>query len=136
MHVLMVDTYEFSYLPTATAPQAGLQDQGEHDDTFAGGLVAFLAIESRDDERSVRRAARGIVDVAKRLQVTRIVLMPNVHLAKNIARDDNALKKVKELAAELSTQTEIPVIREAFGYTGELRLHSKGHPLAVLGRRY
>ncbi|AGB05119.1 threonyl-tRNA synthetase [Aciduliprofundum sp. MAR08-339] len=94
-------------------------------------LVAFISMEE-GDAGIVERAKNEIVDVAKKLNVERIVLYPYAHLSSKLAGPAEAIKVLKELENMLKDQYEVH--RAPFGWYKSFVISCKGHPLSELSK--
>jgi threonyl-tRNA synthetase len=93
-------------------------------------VVAFIAIETGDDESVARTAAGEIKKYMDTIKASRLLVYPYAHLSSDLAAPDRAasiIKAVEAFAKELS----IPeVYRSPFGWTKSFNIKVKGHPLA------
>ncbi len=93
-------------------------------------LVAFISVEE-GDESVVDQAREEIEDVAKKLNVERIVLYPYAHLSNRLAAPDVAIRVLKDLESELQGYE---VCRAPFGWYKSFVISCKGHPLSELSK--
>src|SRR5690242_5871330 len=93
-------------------------------------VVAFIAIETGDDESVARTAAGEIKKYMDTIKASRLLVYPYAHLSSDLAAPDRAasiIKAVEAFAKELS----IPEVhRSPFGWTKSFNIKVKGHPLA------
>ncbi|ADB57235.1 threonine--tRNA ligase [Archaeoglobus profundus] len=94
-------------------------------------LVVFTSVE-KGDENVVDRAVEEIREVAKKLNVDKIVVYPYAHLSSNLADPDTAVAVLKEIESKLSQ--DFNVHRAPFGWYKAFKLSCKGHPLSELSR--
>ncbi|WP_457548912.1 threonine--tRNA ligase [Archaeoglobus sp.] len=94
-------------------------------------LVAFISVE-KGDEKVVDRAVEEIKEVAKKLNVDKVVVYPYAHLSSNLADPDTAVAVLKEIESKLSR--DFDVHRAPFGWYKAFKLYCKGHPLSELSR--
>ncbi|WP_456327377.1 threonine--tRNA ligase [Archaeoglobus sp.] len=94
-------------------------------------LVVFTSVE-KGDEKVVDRAVEEIKDVAKKLNVDKVVVYPYAHLSSNLADPDTAVAVLKEIESKLSK--DFDVHRAPFGWYKAFKLSCKGHPLSELSR--
>ena len=95
-------------------------------------LVCFTTIERNDNVSIVESAAKEILDVAKKLNVERILIYPYAHLSKNLSDPETAVKLLTELENKL--KNKLSVYRAPFGWYKSFKLSCKGHPLSELSR--
>ncbi len=97
-------------------------------------LVVFIAVEKRDEKnnRSAKKLADEVRDVAGQVKARRVVLYPYAHLSKDLASPDAALRIMKE--AQEILKKDFEVSRAPFGWYKEFTIKCKGHPLAELSR--
>jgi len=104
------------------------EDLKEKKDRMEDCIVAFISVENGDDARA---GVREIEDVARMLNVNRIMLYPYAHLSTNLAQPEEAIKVINEMKDMLS---QYEVKKAPFGWYKSFRLSCKGHPLAELSR--
>lgn len=106
--------------------------QGRMEET----LVAFTAVEKQDEKDvigSAERAAGEIVDVARKVQTSNIMLYAYAHLSPSLAKPDKALEILKNIENNLKEQ-DFNVHRSPFGWYKAFKISCKGHPLSELSR--
>lgn len=92
-------------------------------------VVAFVAIESGDDETVAKEAADEIKKYLDTVKCQRLLVYPYAHLSSDLASPDVAagvVKAVENFAKESITE----VHRSPFGWTKAFNIKVKGHPLA------
>ena len=94
-------------------------------------LVSFISVE-RGDSEVVDRAVEEIEDVARKLNVDKIVVYPYAHLSSNLADPDTAVLILKEIEKKL--KNNFYVQRAPFGWYKSFKISCKGHPLSELSR--
>ena len=94
-------------------------------------LVAFISVE-RGDSEVVERAVEEIEDVARKLNVDKIVVYPYAHLSSNLADPDTAVSILKEIEKKLGNNFYVQ--RAPFGWYKSFKISCKGHPLSELSR--
>lgn len=95
-------------------------------------LVVFVSVEKGDSEDTAIKAVEEIRDVAGKVNAERIVLYPYAHLSSNLADPETAVKLLKFMEKELSSDFEVH--RSPFGWYKAFRISCKGHPLSELSR--
>jgi len=97
-------------------------------------LVVFTAIEDGDTTTLTTRATTDIIDRARQLGVSDIVVYPFVHLTEQPAPIATAKRLFGNLASGLSG--ELKVSRAPFGWYKGFELRCLGHPLSEWSARY
>ncbi|NOY11987.1 MAG: threonine--tRNA ligase [Archaeoglobi archaeon] len=95
-------------------------------------LVVFVSVEKGDSEDTALKAVEEIRDVAGKVNAERIVLYPYAHLSSNLADPETAVKLLKFMEKELSSDFEVH--RSPFGWYKAFKISCKGHPLSELSR--
>ncbi len=96
-------------------------------------LVVLSAVEKGDDESTVQKTIKEIDDVAKKVNVNKVVLYPWVHLTdnpENPAKSLEILNKINDGVSSLGYE----VHRAPFGWYKAFDIKVKGHPLSELSR--
>ena len=92
-------------------------------------VVAFVAVENRDDKSVARMAVDEIKKYLDTVKSSRLLVYPYAHLSSNLAPPAVAIdviKSVESFARESINQ----VYRAPFGWTKSFNIKVKGHPLA------
>ncbi|MBI4014436.1 MAG: threonine--tRNA ligase [Candidatus Aenigmarchaeota archaeon] len=99
-------------------------------------LVAFVAVESRDEE-NIAKVTENMVDeaikVANEVKAQRIVFYPYAHLSKDLASPSVALDVIRNAEA-LARKKGVEASHAPFGWYKAFDLKAKGHPLSELSR--
>jgi threonyl-tRNA synthetase len=96
-------------------------------------VVAFVAVENRDDESVVRIAVDEIKKYLDMVKTGRLLIYPYAHLSSDLAPPTLAIdiiKSVESFAKDSINQ----VYRAPFGWTKSFNIKVKGHPLAENSR--
>jgi threonyl-tRNA synthetase len=96
-------------------------------------VVAFVAVENRDDESVVRIAVDEIKKYLDMVKSSRLLIYPYAHLSSDLAPPALAIdiiKSVESFAKDSINQ----VYRAPFGWTKSFNIKVKGHPLAENSR--
>lgn len=138
MRILLIHAKTFSYRVREKALEEGEDiEQESREGFFENALVAFVTVEDGDDRNStiiVDRAANEILDVARRVGASMIVVYPYAHLSPSLASPKAAVSILDSLKATLS-ERGVRVARAPFGWYKEFVLHCYGHPLSELSRQ-
>ncbi len=125
--------YEATKKALKTAPElADDEKTGRMEDA----LAVFITVESVDEEdlaAAVRKAAKEIRDVAKQINVNKVMLYPYAHLSHDLAKPSVGAKALPLLQDEISGDFA-EVKRSPFGWYKGFNIKVKGHPLAELSR--
>jgi threonyl-tRNA synthetase len=92
-------------------------------------VVAFVAVENRDDESIAKMAAVEIKKYLDMVKSTRLLIYPYAHLSSELAPPTAAITIIKSLE-NFSMETINQVYRAPFGWTKSFNIKVKGHPLA------
>ena len=92
-------------------------------------VVAFVAVESGDDEDVAKEAAEEIKKYIDIVKCPRLLVYPYAHLSSDLASPDVASSVI--LAVEKFAKESIAEVhRSPFGWTKTFNIKVKGHPLA------
>jgi threonyl-tRNA synthetase len=92
-------------------------------------VVAFVAVESGDDESVARAAVDEIKKYLDTVKSSKLLVYPYAHLSSDLAPPvaaANLIRSVEDFAKESVNQ----VYRAPFGWTKSFNIKVKGHPLA------
>ncbi|AIY90229.1 threonine--tRNA ligase [Geoglobus acetivorans] len=95
-------------------------------------LVVFISVEKGDTEDTALKAVEEITDVARKVNAEKVVLYPYAHLSSNLADPETAVKLLKFMEENLSSDFEVH--RSPFGWYKAFKISCKGHPLSELSR--
>ena len=101
------------------------------------GLVVFAAAEKADEadpEATADRAVAAVVEVAKQLGATTIVLHSFAHLFVELSAPAVARQVLTEMQGKLEAKG-YTVSQSAFGWFNRLEMRAKGHPLSRVARQ-
>jgi len=97
-------------------------------------LVVFTAVETEDDENTIKQLVEAVEKTANDVKAKKIVLYPYAHLSSKLAKPEHALNSLIE--AEKLLSKKFKVTRAPFGYYKEFELKCKGHPLSELSKEF
>lgn len=137
MRMLLVHAKTFSYRAREKAVDEGEEISAENvEGTFENALVVFTTIEEDDGKNIssiVDKAASEIIDVARKVGTTTIVIYPYAHLSSSLAPPKTAINILNSLRSAL-LELGFEVAKAPFGWYKEFALHCYGHPLSELSR--
>lgn len=94
-------------------------------------VIAFIAVETGDDESVARAAAGEIRKYMDTVKASRLLVYPYAHLSSDLAAPDVAAGIVKAVESFAKGELSIgEVHRSPFGWTKSFNIKVKGHPLA------
>ncbi|MGC8582454.1 MAG: threonine--tRNA ligase [Thermoproteus sp.] len=136
MRVLLIHAESFRWEPKE--PASEIRDEPNSGEA-KNALVAFITVEEGDvlDDGYLSRIAEDIIDVARRVKASSIVIYPYAHLSSKLARpylSKEILSKVYNIVS--ATAQGFSVLKAPFGYYKEFELKCLGHPLSELSRSY
>ncbi len=136
MRLLLIHAKKFSYSVTEKAinnPEE-LDEKNKARD-FENTLVVFTSVEKDDDENVVNRTAEEIIEIAKKIKPSSIVIYPYAHLSAELADPLTAQKILSQLYEKLAEKAEIQVYKAPFGWYKAFTIECYGHPLSELSKR-
>ena len=92
-------------------------------------VVAFVAVENRDDESIAKMAVDDIKKYLDMVKSTRLLIYPYAHLSSDLAPPTVAINIIKSLES-FAKGTINQVYRAPFGWTKSFNIKVKGHPMA------
>ncbi|MEM3161208.1 MAG: threonyl-tRNA synthetase editing domain-containing protein, partial [Nitrososphaera sp.] len=92
-------------------------------------VVAFVAVESGDDETVAKEAAGEIKKYMDTVKCPRLLIYPYAHLSSDLAPPDVAAGVVRAVE-KFAKESVAEVHRSPFGWTKAFNIKVKGHPLA------
>ncbi len=109
-----------------------------HDGRMEEALVAFITVESVDEdspEEVCAQAVQDILQTAERVGAERIMLYPYAHLSNDLSSPKAATTMMKAMEDSISSQG-MEVARAPFGWYKAFNIRCKGHPLSELSRDF
>jgi threonyl-tRNA synthetase len=92
-------------------------------------VVAFVAVENRDDESVAKMAVDEIKKYLDTVKSSRLLVYPYAHLSSDLAPPALAIDMIKSV--EIFAKESIKqVYRAPFGWTKSFNIKVKGHPMA------
>jgi threonyl-tRNA synthetase len=92
-------------------------------------VVAFIAVENRDDESVVKIAVDEIKKYLDMVKSSRLLIYPYAHLSSDLAPPTLAIDIIKSVESFAKGSIN-QVYRAPFGWTKSFNIKVKGHPLA------
>src|SRR5919202_2364610 len=92
-------------------------------------VVAFVAVETKDDENVAKAAADEIKKYLDTIKSSRLLVYPYAHLSSNLAPPAIAMDVIRSIESFAKTSIN-EVYRAPFGWTKSFDIKVKGHPLA------
>ncbi len=94
-------------------------------------VVILMSIEKDDDEEIIRNFTNEVKIYLGKIKCNTILLYPYSHLSSNLESPINAFNLLIKIEQNLkNVLKDIKIERAPFGWTKELNLKIKGHPLA------
>jgi threonyl-tRNA synthetase len=135
MRVLYIHAERFSWEPRD--PALDVRDEPASG-RAENALVAFVSVErgDTDDENFLRQVARDVVEIAKKVKASSIVIYPYAHLSAELARPYTAREILNKLYEVVKAEYNGEVYKAPFGYYKAFELKCLGHPLSELSRSF
>ena len=92
-------------------------------------MVAFVAVENRDDESVAKMAVDEIKKYLDTVKSNRLLVYPYAHLASDLAPPALAIDMIKSVQSFAKGSIK-QVYRAPFGWTKSFSIKVKGHPMA------
>ncbi|MDP8888279.1 MAG: threonine--tRNA ligase [Thermoproteota archaeon] len=93
-------------------------------------VVAFVAVENRDDESVAKMAVDEIKKYLDMVKSGRLLIYPYAHLSSDLAPPNLAIGIIKSVESFAKGSSINQVYRAPFGWTKSFNIKVKGHPLA------
>ena len=135
MKLLLIHSDHMEYRVTKAIKNLAEEGMNESD-RMEECLVAFCTVESKDhsaEEEVLKESAEVILETAKSVKTSRIMVYPYAHLSSDLARASEAVPVLKGLEERLST-SGMEVSRSPFGWYKAFEISCKGHPLSELSK--
>jgi threonyl-tRNA synthetase len=98
-------------------------------------VVILTSIEKGDDETLIEDFIKENLDYLKKIKCNSILIYPYAHLSSTLEPPKSAYKLLIQLEDALRRSSETIVVKRApFGWTKELEIKVKGHPLSENSR--
>lgn len=136
MRLLLIHADFLEYETTKETTIAEEVNEDEKSGRAEETLVAFIAVESSDEDRTdavVKNALTEIENVREKVDASSVVLYPYAHLSNSLASPRVAIQVLNDLHRGLK-ENGVDVMRLPFGWYKAFKLSCKGHPLSELSR--
>ncbi len=135
MRVLYIHAERFSWEPRE--PALDVRDEPSSG-AASNALVVFVSVERGDtaDEGFLKAVAGDVVDMARRVKASSVVIYPYAHLSSDLARPYVAREVLDKLYEAVKSQFGDGVYKAPFGYYKAFELKCLGHPLSELSRSF
>ncbi|MFI5407512.1 MAG: threonyl-tRNA synthetase editing domain-containing protein, partial [Nitrososphaerales archaeon] len=98
-------------------------------------VVILISIERGDDETLIEDFIKETVEYLKKIKCNSVLIYPYAHLSSTLEPPKSAFKLIIQLENALRTSTDSIIVKRApFGWTKELGIKVKGHPLSENSR--
>jgi len=142
MRILLIHAERFSYAVREPALRE-VPEVPEDRRSLAvdNALVVFTTVEKWDAEDSeyLRKIVNDVLDVARKVKASNVVLYPYAHLSSELAKPAVAMRifqKLEQLLREQGEKEGFKIFAAPFGYYKAFEIKCIGHPLAELSRSY
>lgn len=135
MRILLIHSDNIEYKAQKKTPVA--EEDIIKEDEMQEALTAFCAVEKADEDdiASVSsKTAANILETAKQLGVSNIMIYPYAHLSSDLSSPAAAVEALRKIEDECRKNGEITVKRAPFGWYKAFTISCKGHPLSELSR--
>ncbi|WP_048152990.1 threonine--tRNA ligase [Methanolacinia paynteri] len=135
MRLLLIHSDNIEYKAQKKTPVA--EENIIKEDEMQEALTAFCAVEKADEDDIAgvsSKTAADILDTAKQLGVTNIMIYPYAHLSSDLSSPAKAVEALSKIEDECRINGEFTVKRAPFGWYKSFTLSCKGHPLSELSR--
>lgn len=136
MKLLLLDCQHWKYQldhPTPVGEEIS-DDLCEGDAENA--LVIFIAVESHDNESRLSEIAKDIRKLARKLEVSKVIINPFAHLSSNLGEPKTAVTLLDALTKKLQECEDFTTERSVFGWYKAFEMSVKGHDRSQIFREY
>jgi threonyl-tRNA synthetase len=132
MRVLQLHVDFVEFYPIKTEIEGAEPDIIKEKKRFEESVVILISIEKDDNDKSIiSDFVKEVETYLGKIKCDSVLLYPYSHLSSNLASPEGAYELLKIIEKELKEHIKgITVSRAPFGWTKELNLKIKGHPLA------
>ena len=134
MKVLQLHVDYVEYYPVNTEIKEAEPDIVKEKKRIEESVVILISIEKNDnDELIINDFIKEVRIYLDKIKCDSVLLYPYSHLSSNLESPENAYNLLRQIETELRENLKdvnVNVTRAPFGWTKELNLKIKGHPLA------
>ena len=135
MRIIDIHSKEFGFKATMPAMKNLFENRLNEEKKFENVMVSFVCIEKGDDIETARNAITAIKKHMDNVKVEKLIIYPYAHLSSNLSTPSVAFTILKEME-NYANAKGINVFRAPFGFYKEFMIHSYGHPLAELSKKF
>jgi len=135
MRLLLIHAEDFSYTVKEKAiNEPEPLDKKEY--SAKNALVVFTTVESVDNDASefLESVSNDIIDVARKVKASVIVIYPYAHLSPDLAPPTKAIDILSKLFNSVKEKAGTEVEKAPFGWYKAFSIKCLGHPLSELSR--
>ncbi len=132
MKVLQLHVDYVEYYPVNTEIKEAEPDIVKEKKRIEESVVILISIEKNDnDEQIINDFIKDVRIYLDKIKCDSVLLYPYSHLSSNLESPENAYNLLRQIETKLRENLkDVKVTRAPFGWTKELNLKIKGHPLA------
>ncbi len=132
MKVLQLHVDYVEYYPVNTEIKEAEPDIVKEKKRIEESVVILISIEKNDnDELIINDFIKEVRIYLDKIKCDSVLLYPYSHLSSNLESPENAYNLLRQIETDLKKNLkDVKVTRAPFGWTKELNLKIKGHPLA------
>ncbi|HZH38590.1 MAG TPA: threonyl-tRNA synthetase editing domain-containing protein, partial [Bacillales bacterium] len=132
MKVLQLHVDYVEYYPVNTEIKEAEPDIAKEKKRIEESVVILISIEKNDsDEPIISDFVKEVRDYLDKIKCDSVLLYPYSHLSSNLESPEIAYNLLRQIETQLRENLKnVKVTRAPFGWTKELNLKIKGHPLA------
>src|SRR5687767_11134885 len=135
MRILQLHVDFVEYLPVKKEIDFAEPLLKNEKERFENCIVILTSIEKGDDESLIEDFIKETLEYLKKIQCNSVLIYPYAHLSSTLEPPKNAFNILVQLQNALRESSDNIVVRRApFGWTKELAIKVKGHPLAENSR--
>ena len=135
MRILDIHSKEFWFKATQPALKNVFESRLNEERKFENVMVCFVCVEKGDDVETARNAITAVKKHMENVKVNKLIIYPYAHLSSNLSTPSIAFTILKEME-DYAREKGIEVFRAPFGFYKEFMIHSYGHPLAELSKKF
>ena len=135
MRILQLHVDFVEYLPVKKEIDFAEPLLKNEKERFENCVVILTSIEKGDDETLIGDFIKETLEYLKKIQCNSVLIYPYAHLSSTLEPPKSAFNMLVKLENAIRESSDTIVVRRApFGWTKELEIKVKGHPLAENSR--